>query len=139
VKRSAVLSARRRPGRIVGGVLVAILGTLLAITACSNQGEGERCEELNNNDDCDTSAGLICYPAAQLGSGLNSARCCPADRSKATHPVCRGVITVGGDATTTADTGPTPTNDASSTSDASDAADGSDSADAADAADADGG
>ncbi|HVJ92406.1 MAG TPA: hypothetical protein VM580_21545 [Labilithrix sp.] len=88
------------------GAGLAALFTI--VVACSNQGEGERCEVANGNDDCKTDQGLICYPAKELGKNVESDRCCPADRAKATHPVCKTSIAVEGDATAPADTGPPP-------------------------------
>ena len=80
---------------------------IVALAACSNQGEGERCDVLNGHDDCKTDQDLRCYPANQL-TNTTSDRCCPADRSQATAPVCLTPISiVGGDAATTPDTGPT--------------------------------
>ncbi|MBX3261261.1 MAG: hypothetical protein KIS78_07125 [Labilithrix sp.] len=117
--------------RRAGVVILLAVGTFVAfVAACSNQGEGERCEVLNGDDDCKTDEGLVCYPMDQLRNA-SSDRCCPADRSKATHPVCVTPTTVIGDATTPADTGPAPSEDAS-TGDASDA-----SSDASSDADAD--
>jgi hypothetical protein len=79
---------------------------IVALAACSNQGEGERCELLNGNDDCNGDEGLICYAANQL-TNSTSDRCCPLDRARATAPVClTPVDIVGGDGGTPADTGP---------------------------------
>ena len=46
---------------------------LASVPACDKQGEGERCDQLNGNDDC--GAGLICTPGAALGQ--KSDICCP--------------------------------------------------------------
>lgn len=94
---------------------MAIVGAFVTVaSACSNQGEGERCESLNGNADCKTDEGLICYPQAQLRN-TNSDRCCPADRSTAVHPVCKTSIDVGGgDASPPPDTGPPPDGDSGS-------------------------
>lgn len=104
--------AGSNPRRVLGITLFVIGGALFAIgSACSNQGEGERCEIENNNDDCKTDEGLLCYPEAQL-KNAGSDRCCPADRSKATHPICKTSADIGaGDAIAPADTGPSPTPD----------------------------
>ena len=101
--------ARRSAGI---ALLVAVGGFIAIASACSNQGEGERCEIANGNDDCKTDEGLSCYPAGQLVD-QTSDRCCPTDRSKATHPVCRTPVDIVGDAATPADTGPAPSGDAS--------------------------
>jgi len=81
-------------------------GGLAAIGACSNQGEGERCESLNGDEDCKTDEGLVCYPAALL-TNTTSDRCCPRDRATATHPVCKiPVEIIGTDGEAPPDTGP---------------------------------
>ncbi|MBN9159353.1 MAG: hypothetical protein BGO98_46320 [Myxococcales bacterium 68-20] len=101
--------ARRAAGV---ALLVAVSGFIALASACSNQGEGERCESANGNDDCKTDQGLICYPQGQLRQGAQSDHCCPADRSKAKHPICQTALDIVGDAETPADTGPPPTSDA---------------------------
>lgn len=99
---------------VAGGLITA---GFIALAACSNQGEGERCEIANGSDDCKTDEGLICYSATDLGS--TSDRCCPSDRSKATHPACKTPISgVGSDAQAPTDSG--PTDEGGSTTDASD-------------------
>ena len=96
---------RVRRYRFVSIVLCVALGSLIAITACSNYGEGERCDVLNNNDDCDD--GLQCTPKAQLGLGSNSDRCCPVDRTTATEVICKlAQSPIGGDSAPPAETGP---------------------------------
>ncbi len=138
MKRPSSSPSRTRRGptsKRAGIALFAVTSAFILIaSACSNQGEGERCEILNGNDDCRTEDGLICYPSNQLRN-TTSDRCCPADRSRATHPVCKTSVDTGsGDAlappdtgTTTPETG-TPDDDAGS--DASDGGEGD--ADAAD-------
>lgn len=118
--------------------MTALVTTFAALvfvgTACSNNGEGERCESENGNDDCKTDEGLICYPKGQLNT--NADRCCPADRTKATHPICKAAVSIATDATTPADTGPAPVSDAAGESDAADAASDADAeSDASDASD----
>jgi hypothetical protein len=129
VKRPASFRSRKRgdSNRFAGIALFSIVTAFIAIaTACSNQGEGERCEIENGDEDCDTSAGLICWPETQLRNA-SSDRCCPADRSKATHPVCKTAVEIGVDAMTPADTGPAPVveagADVTTVSDAADASD----------------
>jgi hypothetical protein len=86
--------------------LCLFAGGLALIAACSNQGEGERCESLNGDDDCKTDEGLVCYPAALL-TNTSSDRCCPRDRATATHPVCKTPVeVVGTDGGAPPDTGP---------------------------------
>jgi len=43
--------------------------------ACSKQSEGERCQLLNYNNDCDS--GLLCTPARDLQATDEADRCCP--------------------------------------------------------------
>lgn len=101
-------------------VALAILaGTALGlavIAACSNQLEGEVCNIENENADCDTTQNLSCWQASQLNN-VTSDRCCPNDRSRATHPACVTAVAVGGltDAQAPADTGPAPITTADAT------------------------
>jgi hypothetical protein len=84
--------------RIVSIALVTVLGGFVALTACSNYGEGERCELLNGNDDCESP--LQCTPRAQIPQGFNNSdRCCPQDRATAKEPACmQPQVIIGGDA-----------------------------------------
>ncbi len=83
-----------------------MLCVLLALTACSNGSEGDRCEYDNNNDDCKD--GLICIPASpRQGAPYtvnpaygNSDRCCPPSQSLATHPACLPGTGTGSDGST---------------------------------------
>lgn len=121
---------------------VAVATVLIALGACSNAGEGERCNFDNGNDDCQSD--LVCLPATNQGGrggGLGtvnspyngSDRCCPPDRSRATHPACTLPQATAGDAAPSAETG--PSGDAGPTGDAGPDAQG-DAADASDASDA---
>ena len=95
--------------RIVSFVMCAALGAFVALAACSNYEEGDRCELLNGNEDCESP--LQCTPAAQLNVGFRgSDRCCPVDRSTATQPACmQPQVIIGGDAAPPdANTGPAP-------------------------------
>jgi hypothetical protein len=140
----------KRAGRFRNALIVgsAVASVLVALSACSQQGEGDRCDFDNGDIDC--ASGLICLPATnQNGRGAgtgtvnppynNSDRCCPPDRTQATHPACTVPKSpVAGDSGTPADSGPTP--DATVTDSAADspsdaASDAAD--DAADAADGD--
>ena len=110
--------SRARRYRIVGVMTAMLLGAFLTLAACSEQGEGERCQAENGNDDCEST--LVCLAATQKafngGSGLvnapynNSDRCCPLDRSTATHPACVNptVSPTGDGAAPPPDTGPRP-------------------------------
>jgi hypothetical protein len=104
---------------------VAVLGSMLAAlaiaAACSNYGEGEVCNVENDSDDCKTDDGLICY-AAQALTNTTSDRCCPVDRSTATHPACVTGNIAGTDGQAPANTGPS-VSDAQVTTDSA-AADG---------------
>jgi len=96
--------------------MASMLGGFVTLAACSNQGEGDRCQAENGNDDCQT--GLVCLAATQKsfngGVGLvnppynNSDRCCPYERATATHPACQPLSTsaTGDGAPPPADTGP---------------------------------
>jgi hypothetical protein len=82
-------------------VACALAGPL---QACSNNGEGDRCDVLadnGGNDDCQD--GLVCTPRSSLNaptaSGIQTDICCPQDRSQATTTICQQPTTsVGGDA-----------------------------------------
>lgn len=100
---------KRAPSYRKAGLLATLLAAAFFVfAACSNQGEGERCDSLNGNDDCKTDEGLECYPAIRLNNA-GSDRCCPRNRAEATQPVCMTPVSViGEDASTPADTGPPP-------------------------------
>lgn len=110
--------SRARRYRVVGIVLASMLGVFTTLAACSNQAEGDRCQAENGNDDCE--GPLVCLAATQKlfngGVGLvnapfnNSDRCCPFDRSTATHPACTNAATSGAadGGVPPAETGPTP-------------------------------
>lgn len=128
---------RRRGSRRLAIAFSSVIATFVVImAACSDQGEGERCEVYNRNSDCKTDEGLICYPAAQL-NGSSSDRCCPSDRTKAMNPVCKSPVSIGADATPPQNTTPTTPTDSGTKSDAAgDAASTSDAASSDDAGDA---
>ncbi len=65
---------------LVGFSVVALCAAFIG--ACSNQGEGDRCQGQNGNEDC--ADGLEC--SSQSSDGV----CCPPDRSTSTSPACRG-------------------------------------------------
>jgi hypothetical protein len=101
-----------RTASLFGGLAV---GIFLAVAACSNQGEGERCQTANGSDDCRSGEDLVCTPFTDL-TNTTSDRCCPRDRSTATNPVCKIAINpVGTDASAPADTGPPPSTTADAT------------------------
>lgn len=86
-----------RSGRFRGlGIIVSAVVAMIAVaSACSNNGEGERCQADNGNEDC--ADGLTCIPRGQLVVPYNSAdRCCPFDRATATTQACKpGTGTIG--------------------------------------------
>jgi hypothetical protein len=87
-------------------IVTAIVAGIGIEAACSNQGEGEVCNSENGDEDCKTDEGLICWPKLQLNN-TTSDRCCPSDRSTASHPACvNGSGIIGADAIAPADTGP---------------------------------
>lgn len=65
------------------------LSCLALLSACSKQGEGERCDLNSGNLDCDT--GLVCRSADQLSiSGTRGvALCCPQDGVEPSVNACR--------------------------------------------------
>jgi hypothetical protein len=134
------MTMRARRGKIAAIVTSLTVGGWLVLTACSNNAEGERCQVNNNDDDCEN--GLICLPASQVNQSYNgSDRCCPIDRSTATHPACTLLQNpVAGDSAPPADTGPvtpdTGTSDTGATDTGVDTGVDASDTDAADAADA---
>jgi hypothetical protein len=63
--------------------------TLLLAGSCGLQGEGQRCDTLNGNADCES--GLVCTPAEDLnpfpGNEKGAAICCPSN-GQATVEAC---------------------------------------------------
>ena len=125
---------RARSYRIIIVFLAVGLAGFVALAACSNYAEGDRCESLNGNEDCVN--GLQCTPKAQLSPPFNSSdRCCPPDRTTATTPACTvPQNSIAGDSAPPAETGPGVDATVGDTSPPQEA--GTDAADAADAADA---
>jgi hypothetical protein len=129
--RGGMQKARRY--RLLGLTLTASLAGFIALSACSNYSEGDRCEQ---DDDCQD--GLTCLKASEVNPLYNSsARCCPPDRATASHPACTVLQNVLDSSTPPAETGPTPdaTVDAAETSTPAEAGSDADAAD--DAADGD--
>ena len=132
------MSHRRGRRRIVTAAVLSALGIFGIVTACSNYGEGQRCQPANFNDDCEN--GLTCTLAAQLDPPFRSSdRCCPSDRSQATTAECRQTATgignqpptEGGSAEASIDASEASVPEASTDADAdaSDAADADEDAD----------
>jgi hypothetical protein len=101
------MTTRARRRKIAAVVTSLTVAGWLALSACSNNGEGDRCQVNNNNDDCQD--GLICLASSQVNPSYNNSdRCCPVDRTKSTHPACTLLQNpVAGDSAPPADTGPT--------------------------------
>lgn len=113
---------------------------MIGLWACSEQGEGERCEgsASNPSDSEDCASGLVCKRSSELNNS-DTPRCCPPDAAAASTNVCGTASSGPLDAAIPSDDATTgdATVDAGNDADAADAADASDAADAADAADAD--
>ncbi|MBX3187379.1 MAG: hypothetical protein KF819_10210 [Labilithrix sp.] len=99
---------RAKRYRLVSVIVTVAVGGFVWLTACSNYGEGERCEFFNGNEDCEN--GLQCLPKAQVNRGYdNSDRCCPPNRANATHPACTILqAPIGTDSGPPGETGPAP-------------------------------
>ena len=72
---------KRTMSRIVAAALLVAIG-LTGAMACSNQGEGERCDPNNDNEDC--ASGLTCRKI----EGQESPLCCPPVGEPATVSAC---------------------------------------------------
>ena len=78
--------------------------TLSGSIACTNQGEGDYCDPLNGDNDCQN--GLKCEPAPGLSSSLaHNDRCCPTDTALAKTAACMAGAFDGGGPTATPDAG----------------------------------
>ncbi len=76
--------------------VVSITALVLSVlpAACSNQGEGDFCDTLNGNNDCQSD--LICVeqaPGLVAMQGIATSRCCPADSTQATTAACMASVT----------------------------------------------
>ncbi len=91
--------------------LAALAAGAIAIIACSDQGEGERCDRrAENQGSNDCNSGLVCTAAGELNGAtttqIGEGRCCPVDRQTATTVVCsRAPAPAGGDAAPPPETG----------------------------------
>lgn len=72
---------KRTVSWISAAALLVTLG-LMGAVACSNQGEGERCDQNNDNEDC--ASGLRC----QKIEGQSSPLCCPPVGQPASVSAC---------------------------------------------------
>ncbi len=62
---------------------------ILSAPACSEQGEGERCDFAKNGDlDCDSA--FTCVKKAELADTITSDRCCPAANTESDSRCARG-------------------------------------------------
>jgi hypothetical protein len=70
----------------------------LAFAACSDQGEGDRCDQNSGNKDC--ASGLFCVPSQELADKMQGDRCCPEVITANTDSRCRrgGTTNTGGSA-----------------------------------------
>lgn len=66
--------------------VASALSTALLMPACSQQGEGERCEIINGDTDCDD--GLKCVSKNDLAEDATD-RCCNPDQTTFTDSRCR--------------------------------------------------
>jgi hypothetical protein len=74
--------------------LVTVLGALSFAMACSDQGEGERCDTENGNADCEGS--LVCTSGIGLRLGDGVSRCCPAPNEPINDSRCQPARSVPG-------------------------------------------
>lgn len=99
---------------------------LVGILACTDQGEGERCDvRMDQTGESDCKAALVCIPEGQLnipagGTALaNQGRCCPPDRRTASVSECLPVqaTNLGDAAVPTSDAANDASNDGASSTD----------------------
>jgi hypothetical protein len=87
---------------LVPFALFAGVAALIASIACSNQGEGDYCDLLNGDNDCQS--GLICTtPPGLAGMPGTNTRCCPPSAAQATKAVCMGAANDSGPPTEVGD------------------------------------
>jgi hypothetical protein len=67
-------------------LLLALVASMTAAVACSNQGEGDFCDSNNGNNDCQD--GLECVPAPGVTGSVNRDRCCPVLPAQPTTAAC---------------------------------------------------
>jgi hypothetical protein len=66
----------------LSALVTAFVAACVLLVACSDQGEGERCDLANGNNDCQ--AGLVCKPPTEVHVNGDYDVCCPLDPNKAT-------------------------------------------------------
>lgn len=83
--RSSFSAFSRRNVKARGAACAAIFVVGFVASGCADQGEGERCDPLNYDQDCDD--GLQCVELDTLRPGAEGAICCPP--SNPTQNICR--------------------------------------------------
>ena len=84
------MQRRSRFARLVIGPLAVALVSALSVGACSNQGEGERCDNRGDHagdDECQD--GLKCLLVGSSSIPTENYRCCPADQTAPTVAACK--------------------------------------------------
>jgi hypothetical protein len=94
LQENSTVQRRSRFARLVIGplaaALAAVLVSALSVSACSNQGEGERCDirgDNAGNDECQD--GLTCRLVTTTNAAEQSYRCCPLDQTAPTVAECK--------------------------------------------------
>jgi hypothetical protein len=82
--------------KVLARLLLAVVGAsfVLSLVACGNQAEGERCDKLNSNADCESP--LVCTPFTGTEQGQSYAVCCPSNPLTSTASACIVGATTGG-------------------------------------------
>jgi hypothetical protein len=96
------MTVRRSSALLFGLPCAAIVCALLGDAGCRKQGEGDRCDVLNRNADCDS--GLECV-AANLLLSDDADRCCPPEGEVSAERACRRRVTLGGGTPSTGEAG----------------------------------
>jgi hypothetical protein len=80
----AFLTQRLVPAVAIGALLAALVNA----SACSQQGEGERCDRLNGESgpDSDCADGLVCTSSKDLGTSADI--CCPPEGETPNELAC---------------------------------------------------
>ncbi len=72
-------------------VLAIASVAIVAASACSNQGEGQRCDPNNNSNDC-TSPNVCTRSTNSSIEPSGSAICCPPKGQPITSEACQGIV-----------------------------------------------
>lgn len=92
--RSSLPLSRVFSRALFGSIACATLFAIVQTGACTNYGDGERCNskgQNNGNDDCQP--GLACTTGLQRSDPTGPDLCCPPDRSVSMSTLCRGAKT----------------------------------------------